>query len=172
MKRNTISFSAFFLLFFFVFTPLVQGGDIYTKLDGEGRELPDDAPSWAMVKDNTTGLIWEVKTSDGSIHDKDKTFKWKKLEKEFFSELNKDKFGGFDDWRLPLDEELNTVVDKQASNPKINTNYFPNTEAVPFWALYICGDGSRYNERINFGDGPLGKKSAGYRVRAVRGKSE
>ena len=44
----------------------------YTKLDASGTPLPDDAPwPWAMVKDNVTGLIWENKTDDGSIHDKD-----------------------------------------------------------------------------------------------------
>jgi hypothetical protein len=26
-----------------------------------------------MIRDNVTGLIWEVKTDDGTIHDKDHT---------------------------------------------------------------------------------------------------
>lgn len=39
----------------------------YTKLDDQGGDLPDTATSWAMVRDNVTGLIWEVKTVDGSI---------------------------------------------------------------------------------------------------------
>lgn len=43
----------------------------YTKLDAEGNALPDAAASWSMIKDNVTGLIWENKTDDGSIHDKD-----------------------------------------------------------------------------------------------------
>ncbi len=33
----------------------------YTKLDGSGNNLLDSATSWAMVRDNVTGLIWEVK---------------------------------------------------------------------------------------------------------------
>ena len=49
----------------------------YTKLDASGNALPDDAPwPWAMVQDNVTGLIWEVKTNDGSIHDKDHMYGW------------------------------------------------------------------------------------------------
>jgi len=40
----------------------------YTKLDASGNDLPDSATSWVMVRDNMTGLIWEVKTDDGSIH--------------------------------------------------------------------------------------------------------
>lgn len=168
--RNAINTTLALLFFILVAVPISLAGDIYKKLDSQGRDLADEAATWAMVKDNATGLIWEVKTSDGSIHDKDRTFKWKKVKKEFLKVLNDEKFGGFDDWRLPLDEELNVIVDKEAGMPMINTVYFPNTEAVPFWALYICGDGTHYNERVNFGDGPLGKKSAGYRVRAVRGE--
>ena len=36
----------------------------YTKLDATGEDLPDDAESWTMVRDNVTGLIWEVKVND------------------------------------------------------------------------------------------------------------
>ena len=35
----------------------------YTKLDSSGNALPDSATSWSMVKDNVTGLTWEVKTN-------------------------------------------------------------------------------------------------------------
>jgi len=48
----------------------------YTKQDAEGNDLPDSATEWVMVKDNVTGLIWEVKTDDGSIHDKDNEYTW------------------------------------------------------------------------------------------------
>ena len=46
----------------------------YTKLDASGSDLPVTATSWVMVRDNVTGIIWEVKTDDGSIHDKDNTY--------------------------------------------------------------------------------------------------
>ena len=39
----------------------------YTKLDEYGNDLPSSATEWVMVRDNVTGLIWEVKTEDGSI---------------------------------------------------------------------------------------------------------
>ena len=48
----------------------------YTKLDAQGNDLDDSAASWTMVRDNVTGLIWEVKTDDGSVHDKDNTYTW------------------------------------------------------------------------------------------------
>lgn len=41
----------------------------YTKLDGSGNALPVSATSWVMVRDNVTGLIWEVKNSkDGKTN--------------------------------------------------------------------------------------------------------
>lgn len=40
-----------------------RSGFDFTKLDSNGDELPDDASSFACVRDNVTGLIWEVKTA-------------------------------------------------------------------------------------------------------------
>jgi len=48
----------------------------YTKLDNLGNPLPDDAASWATIRDNVTGLVWENKTNDESIHDGRKTLTW------------------------------------------------------------------------------------------------
>jgi hypothetical protein len=46
----------------------------FSKLDAQANELPYSATEWTMVRDNVTGLIWEVKTDDGSIHDKDNKY--------------------------------------------------------------------------------------------------
>lgn len=51
-------------------------GFSFTKLDISGQELPVDAVAWSCVKDNVTGLIWEVKTNDGGLHDKDDDYLW------------------------------------------------------------------------------------------------
>ncbi len=58
-----------------------DAGFSYTKLDSKGDPLPDQSVSyastpWACVQDNVTGLIWEVKTDDSGLHDKDDTFTW------------------------------------------------------------------------------------------------
>ena len=37
-------------------------GFSFTKLDKNGNALANDATTWACVKDNVTGLIWETKT--------------------------------------------------------------------------------------------------------------
>ncbi|MCW5211541.1 DUF1566 domain-containing protein [Desulfobulbus sp. TB] len=58
-----------------------HAGFSYTKLDSNGVPLVDQTADyattpWACVKDNVTGLIWEVKTDDNGLHDKDDTFTW------------------------------------------------------------------------------------------------
>lgn len=48
----------------------------FTKISSTGAALPSSATAWSCVKDNVTGLIWEVKTDDGGLHDKDWTYTW------------------------------------------------------------------------------------------------
>jgi hypothetical protein len=110
----------------------------YTKLDGSGEPLDVGAIHWSMVKDNVTGLIWEVKTDDDAYGDKDQTFTWEGT-RDLIDQLNRDKFGGRDDWRLPTIKELATLVNYSSQNPAINTTYFTNTPTSPasyFWASH------------------------------------
>ena len=46
----------------------------FTKLDTNGNPLAASATD--CVRDNVTGLIWEVKTDDGGLRDKDWTYTW------------------------------------------------------------------------------------------------
>jgi len=99
----------------------------YTKLDATGNALPFSATQWAMIKDNFTGLIWENKTTDGSIHDSGKLYTWYEAQNVFIPQLNAANFGGYSDWRLPTQEELRSIVDYGRYHPAIDTGYFPNT---------------------------------------------
>jgi hypothetical protein len=58
-----------------------HAGFDYAKLDANGAELPADAAQWSCVRDNVTGLIWEIKTGDGGLHDKDWTYTWHEPDK-------------------------------------------------------------------------------------------
>ncbi len=58
----------------------VAGFD-FTKLDANGNPLADQnadysTTPWNCVKDNHTGLIWEIKTNTASLHNKDDKFNW------------------------------------------------------------------------------------------------
>lgn len=139
------------------------------KLDAQGRELPADAAEWVMVRDTAKGLTWEVKTADGSIHDKDNSYSWKEHQKEFIEKLNEEKFGGFSDWRLPEETELQDLVERDKEPPRINEKYFPHTSADVYLGWSLCQDGSLNVSKVNFGPFPPEKKRE-FRVRAVRGK--
>lgn len=53
-----------------------HAGFSFTKLDAAGRALPTSATRWSCVRDNVTGLVWEVKTNDGGVHDWNWTYSW------------------------------------------------------------------------------------------------
>ncbi len=53
-----------------------HAGFSFTKLDANGNTLPTTALSWSCVKDNVTGLIWEVKTDDSGLQDMGNIYSW------------------------------------------------------------------------------------------------
>jgi len=144
----------------------------FSKLDASGNDLPDDATSWSTVRDNNTGLIWEVKTDDGSIHDKDNTFTSQTAQENFILQLNEDEYGGYSDWRLPTIKELASIIDNSKFNPTINTLFFPQSQAKFYRSSTILSYDNNQIWRVNFQNGfiyYIFSSSAIY-VRAVRGK--
>jgi hypothetical protein len=130
----------------------------YTKLDSNGKQLPDSAQSWLTVQDNETNLIWEVKQNKdgvkdyGNPNDADNTYIRFECDKKFIKALNGANWGGFSDWRLPSEEELKTLVDFNGRKPTINTAYFPNTQSSFYWSSTT---GIRdFSKRVDFGEGP------------------
>ena len=41
-----------------------------------------------MVRDKVIGQVWEVKTDDGAVHDKDNTYTWQDAESVFIGQVN------------------------------------------------------------------------------------
>jgi hypothetical protein len=162
----------------------------YTKLDGSGNALSSSATSWVMVKDNVTGLIWENKTFDGTIHDQKKTFTWYDSNpatnggyagtpgngtdtEDFIGALNSAHFGGYSDWRLPTITELGSIVnyDIPSPGPTINAAYFTNTVSSSYWSstTYMISTNEARGVAFAYGDDGGGYKSNSHYVRAVRG---
>jgi hypothetical protein len=118
---------------------------VYTKIANDGSELLDSAKlgsnpkDWACTKDNKTGLIWEVKTTDGGLRDLNKTYTNYTLDYPkcglsgcetygqygddtntdgFVTNVNNQSLCGATNWRLPTNEELKGLV--YYSNGKYN----------------------------------------------------
>ncbi len=162
----------------------------YTKLGPGGVELPDSATEWIMVRDNVTGLIWELKDNvDGAantanLHDADNGYTWCKRSigagacddpnntEDFIKAINTEAFGDFTDWRLPTVKELLSLIDYARLNcPFVDTEYFKLTVGSLHWTAdrdVSSNDVSWYVD-LHGGSVGLSGMSGGMYVRAVRG---
>lgn len=132
----------------------------YTPLNNNGDEMDDLSSAWRCVRDNTTGLIWETKASDGGLQDINATFSWFASENNggfagdehgagavcsltncnteaYIAAINTQGLCGFYDWRLPTHDELMSILDFGAvSALKIDRDYFPMpsvSHQAPSW---------------------------------------
>ena len=82
------------------------------------------------VTDTSTGLMWEIKTDDGGLRDKDNTYTWQQA-LNYCENLD---LANHRDWRLPDSEELRSIVDYSKYNPSIDETYFPYTKSSGYWS--------------------------------------
>jgi hypothetical protein len=136
-----------------------------------------------MVRDNVTGLIWEVKTDDGSVHDRNNTYTWYDRNdgeagtpgegtdtEDFINDLNTQNFGGYSDWRMPTIQELASITNKGIYNPTVNMEYFPGTQSSFYWSdtNWTYSIDYVWGIPFDYGYGYGNYKSQSYYVRAVR----
>ena len=79
---------------------------------------------------------------------------------------------GYNDWRLPNRNELQSLTDYEKSSPSINETYFPNTMSANYWTSTTCMSAPNAAWYINFDSGYVNanyKEAPNYYVRAVRG---
>ena len=146
----------------------------YIKLDSDGNDLENSADDWAVVRDNVTGLIWEIKTDDESVHDKDHIYTWQDADSVFINELNTQQFGGCSDWRIPTIKELSYLVNNDTYIPSINSDYFTITNTGSMMYYWSSTTDGNYTDAAWCVDFRLGyiwnnNKSDSYYVRAVCG---
>ena len=160
----------------------------FTKLDVSGTALniqnlswntagsEANGTQWACVKDNHTGLIWEVKTDVGAmdkinnIHHKDNTYQWggttaigKTASAPFGTYYddwnglvdgsNASNLCGFSDWRVPTLTELHSIIHSGVFNPSIDTGYFPNTVGSGYWSSSPAANYSNGARQVIFSFG-------------------
>ena len=147
------------------------------------------------VKDNITGLIWEGKTASGSrlgsitytnYDDENSKQKWvggityaNPTQTEidastnsmgYKNSVNASALCGYTNWRLPTKEELQGIVASSGS-PKIDTAWFPNTQANFYWSSSPYVGDSGFGWLVRFGDGSVfdsGSRHYSNHVRLVR----
>lgn len=111
------------------------------------------------VSDPDTGLIWQ---QDGSALEN-----WDDAV-ACIEDLNADVYLGYDDWRLPTRNELQSLLDYGYANPATS---FPNIGSVGYWSsTTLSGDTDlAWEVHFQYGDAYARNKASNYYVRAVRG---
>ncbi len=175
-----------------------HAGFSFTKIDANGNELPASAAQWSCVKDNVTGLMWEVKTDDGGLRDKDNTYSWYSSNsntnggdagtanggscadagncdtEKYAVSVNAVGLCGHSDWRLSSVSELYGIVNSGAYQPAIDATYFPNTVDDRYWtsSTYAYSGTSAWYVSFYSGGEIHSHKNQSFYVRLVRLNSD
>lgn len=155
-----------------------KAGFDFTRLNANGDEQDASAATWSCVRDNVTGLVWEVKTDDGTFQDKDFTYSWFSDEvnggfegdqtganatcllaecntSAYVEAMNAQGLCGFFDWRMPTHKELFSLMHLGIANDvAIDEDYFPNTGQVSttplwYWTSVPSADGVNSDDAQN-----------------------
>lgn len=134
------------------------------------------------VTDNNTGLTWEKKGDNNTIHDKDTTYTWANLNTHTTT-LNSASFAGHSDWRIPNRHELASLVHLGVNSPAVDAAF--NSSCVancvntscsctglgPYWTSTTLHSGTTQAWFVQSVDGTIqfDPKTIASRVRAVRG---
>jgi|GEM_PF-166201 len=148
-----------------------EGGFDFTRLDNIGDEVDDTSQPWRCVRDNVTGLVWEIKTTNGDLHGRRHTYSWYSEEsnggysgplnpatpsctlgdcntQDFVEAVNSEGLCGFYDWKLPSHNELLSIVHfGKSTSPMLDTDYFPyadsgQTSILWYWTSQASVDGT------------------------------
>lgn len=164
-----------------------HAGFSFAKLGPNGAQLPATATEWSCVRDNLTGLVWEVKTVDGGLHDQDTAYTNYSRSYDpairygaaddaegFVRAVNVQGLCGAHDWRLPTARELQGIADysRPLPGPAIDAVFFPNTPGKPFWTASALARDAGKALAVYFDDGRIfgdSERDERFSVRLVRG---
>lgn len=178
----------------FSFTKLCNSGEIAGRGACPSSPIVGSAANaWGCTKDNITGLIWEVKTEDGQLHDKGLDYYNYTATYNpdvgsgigygasvdasgFVRAVNASGFCGSSSWRLPTVEELLGLVDYgfASPGPLIDSTFFPSTAQKEYWtsSRSFIGNAGRESVdvawQVSFSNGAVFAASRGKRTGAVR----
>ncbi|WP_416305591.1 DUF1566 domain-containing protein [Neptunicella sp. SCSIO 80796] len=155
-----------------------ENGFDFTRLDQIGDEVDDVSQPWRCVRDNVTGLVWEIKHQGIGFSNNSYSYSWYQQENNggiegdlngagatcnmaqcntsaYVAAINGVGLCGFYDWRLPTHNELLSILHLgRSSAPLIDNTYFPFTTSglaapVWYWSSEPSADGVSSGEAQN-----------------------
>jgi len=153
-----------------------DGGPRFTKLGANGSELviqdrgwvdrgnENEGTRWRCVRDNATGLTWEVKTRDN----------WREVYNFAQAAVYARNISlcGSSNWRVPNPQELLSIIDHGAvEGPQIDTHYFHHARPAFYWSSQVHAPYPSYAVGVHFSNGAVttADQSGRNQVRLVRG---
>lgn len=126
----------------------------FVKLNQQGENLLPWQGPWSCIHDRATGLLWENKTDDESIHDGYWTYSWYQQEQgvknrgdcyfeeqrcdtqDLIEHTNREQLCGMTGWRLPSDDELSGILQPQdrPNAAQLPIDFFQQIRAGDYWS--------------------------------------
>jgi len=154
-----------------------------TKISPSGQELPADAEGWSCIRDNLSGLIWEMKTNNGDLHDQRDSFSWYNTSntigktgfadnsgatcsgyvagdpstycntQAYVARVNTNGWCGYQDWRMPTISELKGIISLNEASPDLYAGLFPKGTDKAVWSATSVTNYSGFAWHIYLSDG-------------------
>lgn len=125
----------------------------FIKIDSEGHIIAHWQGPWACILDRESGLVWENKTDNESIHEGQWTYSWfiantgeanngdcffekdRCDTSDLIRRANQEGICGITDWRLPTARELRSIVNRSPKTGQalIFNDFFPFTKRGDYW---------------------------------------
>ena len=151
----------------------------YTKLGSDGFELgvqnvawsadgtEAEGSQWSCIRDNVTGLVWEIKTASG-IHSFNEKVTWQNRG-GLANATNSEGLCGITSWRVPSLTELLTIANNGRQNPANDVPRFPNSKSQSYWTDDAISGVATNAWTVNFfsGIGNSKAKTQTFQVRLV-----
>ena len=158
----------------FDFTKLASDGTALSVQEGvwaaDGSE--SEGTLWSCVKDNLTGLVWEIKTIEGAhSFEQENKVRWANRNAPADAS-NVEGFCNITTWRVPTLVESMTIANLNRQNPAFVATHFPNGKSQSYWTSTPDASNSANAWTGNFysGIGNSKVRTSNFQVRLVSGE--